>query len=167
MGSMGEARINAVAGVDSWNETKPSGKPRGGLTLKRHYRPNENSRFLLNVTPETAEWKYISFKVARLVPGQTIEIDTAMEEVLIVPLVGRGKLSFNSESHWLARKDLFRELADIAYLPPRTKYKLEGIESFEVAIRAGPADGKMAARIIRKDPIPTARRGRGEARRGG
>ena len=52
--------------------------------MKRHYRPNENSRFLLNVTPETAEWKYISFKVAQLVPGQTIEIDTAMEEVLIV-----------------------------------------------------------------------------------
>src|ERR1700746_2831435 len=60
---MSEPRINAVAGVDSWNETKTSGKPRGGLTLKRHYRPNENSRFLLNVTPETAEWKYISFTV--------------------------------------------------------------------------------------------------------
>jgi 5-deoxy-glucuronate isomerase len=163
---MSEERINAVAGVDSWNETKTSGKPRGGLTLKRHYRPNENSRFLLNVTPETAEWKYISFKVARLVPGQTIEIDTAMEEVLIVPLVGRGKLSFNSERHWLARKDLFRELADIAYLPPRTKYKLEGIESFEVAIGGAPAEGKLPARIIRRDQIPTAVRGGANAKRG-
>jgi hypothetical protein len=39
------------------------------------------------------------------------------EEVVIVPLVGRGKLLFNGQTHELARKDLFRELADIVYLP--------------------------------------------------
>jgi 5-deoxy-glucuronate isomerase len=81
-------------------------------------------------------------------------------------LVGLGKLSFNSERHWLARKDLFRELADIAYLPPRTKYKLEGIESFEVAIGGAPAEGKLPARIIRREQIPTAVRGGANAKRG-
>ena len=134
--------------------------------MKRHYRPDYNSRFLLNITPEMAQWKYISFKVARLAPGQMIEADTATEEVAIVPLVGRGKLSFNGETHELTRKDLFRELADIAYLPPRTKYKLEAIGPFEVAIGGAPAQGKLPARIIRRDQVPSAVRGGANAKRG-
>jgi 5-deoxy-glucuronate isomerase len=85
--------------------------------LKRHYRPDQKSTFLLNITPETAQWKYISFKVARLSPNETIEANTATEEVVILPLVGRGKLLFNGQTHELARRDLFRELADIVYLP--------------------------------------------------
>jgi hypothetical protein len=139
---------------------------KGGLTLKRHYRPDQNSRFLLNITPETAQWKYISFKVARLGPNETIEADTVTEEVVVVPLAGRAKLLFNGETHELARMDLFRELADIAYLPPRTKYKLEAIEPFEVAIGGAPAEGKLPARIIRRDEIPSAVRGGANAKRG-
>ena len=133
--------------------------------MKRHYRPNQNSRFLLNITPETAQWKYISFKVARLGPNETIEADTATEEVVVVPLAGRAKLLFSGETHELARKDLFRELADIAYLPPRTKYKLEAIEPFEVAIGGAPAEGKLPARVIRRDQIPSAVRGGANAAR--
>ncbi len=139
---------------------------KGELTLKRHYRPDQDSRFLLNITPELAQWKYISFKVARLSPNETIEAHTATEEVVIVPLVGRGKLLFNGQTHELARKDLFRQLADIAYLPPRTKYKLEAIESFEVAVGGAPAEGKLPARIIRRNQIPSALRGGANVERG-
>jgi 5-deoxy-glucuronate isomerase len=139
---------------------------KGGLTLKRHYRPDQNARFLLNITPETAQWKYISFKVAKLRPNEIIEADTGTEEVVIVPLAGRGKLLFNGQTHELARKDLFRELADVAYLPPRTKYKLEAIESFEVAVGGAPAEGKLPARIIRRNQIPSAVRGGANAERG-
>jgi 5-deoxy-glucuronate isomerase len=138
----------------------------GGSTLKRNYRSDQNARFLLNITPETAQWKYISFKVARLSPHERIEANTATEEVVIVPLVGRGKLLFNDQTYELTRKDLFRELADIAYLPPRTKYKLEAIESFEVAIGGAPAEGKLPARIIRRNQIPSAVRGGANAERG-
>ena len=134
--------------------------------MKRLYRPDQNARFLLNITPETAQWKYISFKVAKLRPNEAIEADTGTEEVVIVPLAGRGKLLFNGQTHELTRKDLFRELADVAYLPPRTKYKLEAIESFEVAIGGAPAEGKLPAKIIRRNQIPSAVRGGANAERG-
>src|SRR5260370_12321301 len=111
----------------------------GGSTLKRNYRSDQNARFLLNITPETAQWKYISFKVARLSPHERIEANTATEEVVIVPLVGRGKLLFNDQTPKLTPKDPFRELADIAYLPTRTHYKLEAIGSFDVATGAIPS----------------------------
>src|ERR1700745_1829266 len=139
---------------------------RGGFNLKRHYQPDQKSRFLLNITPETAQWKYISFKVVRLRPNETTQADTRTEEVVIVPLVGRGKLLFNGQTHELTRKDLFRELAHIAYLPPRTKYKLEAIEPFEVAVGGAPAEGKLPARIIRRNQIPSAVRGGGHRQRG-
>ena len=137
-----------------------------GITLKRHYRSNHSSRFLLDITPETACWKYISFKVARLSPNETIKANTSSEEVVIVPLVGRGKLLFNGNTHELVRRDLFRDLAEIAYLPPRTDYKLEAIERFEVAIGGAPAEGKLPPRIIKRNEIPTAVRGGANAARG-
>ena len=133
--------------------------------MKRNYRPNQNSQFLLDVRPETAQWKYISFKVARLAPGEKMDADTSGEEIVIVPLVGRAKITFNCETHELYREDLFRTLADIAYLPPRTTYRIEAVEMFEVAIGGAPADGKLPARIIRRNQIPTGIRGGANAKR--
>jgi 5-deoxy-glucuronate isomerase len=134
--------------------------------MKRHHRPNQGSRFLHDIRPETAGWKYLSFKIVRLAPGETIEADTAGEEVIIVPLTGRGKLSFNGQSHELARQDLFREVPDIVYLPPRTPYKAEAVEPFEIAVGGAPAEGRLPARIIRRDQIPTATRGEANVKRG-
>ena len=134
--------------------------------VKRHYRPNPQGMFLLDISPETAHWRYLSFKVARLAPGQTLEGDTATQQVVIVPLVGRARLAFRDQTHELARQDLFREVADIAYLPPRTKYKLEAVDAFEAALGGAPAEGKLPARIIRREEIATSVRGDANAKRG-
>jgi 5-deoxy-glucuronate isomerase len=133
--------------------------------VKRIYRSNYNSHILLDVAPETAEWKYISFKVVRLAAGRTYETNTAANEVVIVPLAGRGKLSSNRITHELARGDLFCELADIVYLPPGTSYALEATEPFEIAIGGAPAEGRLSARVIRKEEIATAVRGGANATR--
>jgi 5-deoxy-glucuronate isomerase len=133
--------------------------------LKRIHRSDYNSHILLDVTPENAGWRYISFKVVRLAEGKTLEANTAGNEVVIVPLVGRGRLSFNGKTHDLVRADLFRELADIVYLPPGTRYTLEGLEPFEVAIGGAPAEGRLSARVIRKEEIATDVRGGANATR--
>jgi 5-deoxy-glucuronate isomerase len=134
--------------------------------VKRIQHPDRDSHVVIDITPEMAHWKYISFKVLRLAKGQTIEADSATQELALVPLVGRGRLSFNGQTHDFVRIDLFRDLTDIAYLPPRTKYRLEAIEPFEIAIGGAPAEGRFPARIIRKQDIATAVRGGGNAARG-
>ena len=88
------------------------------VKLKRIYLSDQKSQVLLDITPQLAGWKYISFKVLRLAEGETIEADSATNEIVIVPLAGRGRVSFAGNSHVLVRDDLFRELADIVYLPP-------------------------------------------------
>jgi 5-deoxy-D-glucuronate isomerase len=85
--------------------------------LKRIYSSDQTSQVLLDITPEIAGWKYISFRVVRLAEGKTLEADTASNEAVIVPLGGRGRLSFDGNTEALIRNDLFRELADIVYLP--------------------------------------------------
>ena len=67
--------------------------------------------------------------------GRRLRRTLPRNEVVIVPLVGPGRLSFNGKTHVLVRNDLFRELADIVYLPPRTKYvwKRWGHSSLQLA----------------------------------
>ena len=115
--------------------------------MKRIYSSDQTGQVLLDITPEIAGWKYISFRVVRLAEGKTLEADTASNEVVIVPLGGRGEISFDGNTEVLTRNDLFRELADIVYLPPRTKYRVEATETFEFAIGGAPAEGRLPARV--------------------
>ena len=134
--------------------------------MKRHYRPSTGSLYLHDVNPQSAQWKYLSFKVAAMPAGRSIDAASGAEEVVIVPLSGRGIVSFQGETHELARKDVFRELADIVYLPPRINYRLEALEAFEVAVGGAPADGKRRARLVRRDEIPSSIRGEANVKRG-
>ena len=47
----------------------------------------------MNVDPQKAEWKYISFKVVNLRPGEKLEAETGSEEVVFFP-IGRTRETF-------------------------------------------------------------------------
>ena len=134
--------------------------------MNRNYHSSREGQYALNVDPQKAEWKYISFKVVNLRPGEKLEAETGEEEVVFVPLVGRGTLAFGGKSYELNRKDLFRDRPDIAYLPPRTSYTLKAIDALEIALGGAPAEGRLPARIIPHDKIATAVRGGANAKRG-
>jgi 5-deoxy-glucuronate isomerase len=134
--------------------------------MNRNYHSSREGQYALNVDPQKAEWKYISFKVVNLRPGEKLETETGGEEVVFVPLVGRGTLTFGGKSYELKRKDLFRGRPDIAYLPPRTSYTLEATDALEMALGGAPAEGRLLARIIPHDKIATAVRGGANVKRG-
>jgi 5-deoxy-glucuronate isomerase len=134
--------------------------------MKRHYKPAKNEETLLDITPEKAQWRYISFKVLALGPGKSLQANTGGEEIVFVPLTGEGVLEFGGERLSLKRPDLFTCKPDIAYLPPNTSYKLEGGQSFEIAVGGAPAVGSKPARVIRANEIQTAIRGGANLQRG-
>jgi 5-deoxy-glucuronate isomerase len=134
--------------------------------MKRHYSPDQDNFLIIDVGPETAQWKYLSFRGAKLPPGRVLEGNSGSDEIAIVPLHGRARIAFNNNSHELRRDDLFQQLADVVYLPPRTSYTIESFDGFEVAIGGAPATGRLPARIIRKEEIPTGVRGGANAARG-
>lgn len=138
------------------------------MTPQRRYRsdPAAPGGYLLHVTPQTAGWRYLSFKVARVGPGVVIEENTGQEEVVFVPLVGSGRVRYGQQEQGLSRPDLFRGHPDVLYLPPGTAYRLEADETFEVAIGGAPAEGRLPARLISRDQIASSLRGGANVQRG-
>jgi len=134
--------------------------------MKRHYRPNSETIYRHDIIPESAGWKYLSFAVVTLEPGQVFEEDTSEQESVIVPLTGHAKVEYKGESHTIGRNDLFRELTDIVYLPPRTHCRITAAERFEVAIGRAPAVGKLPPRLIRRDEMASFVRGGANVERG-
>ena len=134
--------------------------------MKRHYRPNSETIYRHDIIPERAGWKYLSFAVVTLEPGQVFEEDISGQESVIVPLTGHAKVEYKGESHTIGRNDLFRELTDIVYLPPRTHCRITATERFELAIGRAPAVGKFPPRLIRRDEMASFVRGGANVERG-
>jgi 5-deoxy-glucuronate isomerase len=131
-----------------------------------HVAPRQNSRLRLEVTPESAGWTTISFRVAVLGDGEVLEESSGHEELAFVPLSGAAAVEFAGQRHILSRRDVWSELPQVVYLPPDTMYRIEAQGSFEVAISGAPAEGRYPPRLIRRDEIKTMVRGDANVRRG-
>jgi 5-deoxy-glucuronate isomerase len=134
--------------------------------MKRHYRPNLETIYRHDISPGTAGWKYLSFAVVTLEPSQTLEENVDGQESVIVPLTGHAIVEYQDESHIVGRDDLFRELTDIVYLPPRAGYRLTAKSRLEVAIGRAPALGKLPPRLIRREEMHAFVRGGANVERG-
>jgi 5-deoxy-glucuronate isomerase len=134
--------------------------------MQHHYRPNLEKLYRHDIRPENAGWKYLSFAVAALEATQTLKDTTGNEECVIVPLIGHATVAYGGETHTIGRTDLFRQLTDIIYLPPRTDFQITASERFEVAIGRAPAVGKLPARRIRREEMSSFVRGDANVQRG-
>lgn len=135
-------------------------------TVVRHIRPAGGPGTLVEITPESVGWRYLSFRVVALRPGESVDADTGPREAAIVPLGGTGWIEFGGERHPIARRDVFTDLPHVAYLPPRTPYAIGAVGSFEVAIGEAPAEGHHPARLYLPGELPTFLRGGANVSRG-
>jgi len=134
--------------------------------VKRQYRQNLQAACRHDVRPESAGWKYLGFAEIVLRTAQKYAENTGDQEVVIVPLTGYATVTYGGETHTIGRKDLFRELTDVVYLPPNTEFTLTATDLFEVAIGSAPALGKRPARLIRRQEMPNVIRGDANVKRG-
>jgi 5-deoxy-glucuronate isomerase len=133
--------------------------------MKRHYRPDPTKTIRIDVTPEIAGWKYLSFRVVALGLKDTHEFNTGSNEIIIVPLLGKGICKFNKQDYPFERRDLFAGPTDILYLPPRTQVRVSAGEPVELAIGGAPAEGRLPARVIRRSEISVGVRGDANVKR--
>ncbi len=120
----------------------------------------------LEITPASVGWRFTASTVVSLAAGQVVEDDTGGNEVALVPLEGRARFEFDGGSHVVSRRDVFTELPHVAYLPPRTAYRITALDPFEYSTGAAPAEGRFPARMIGPDELPTSVRGDANVRRG-
>jgi 5-deoxy-glucuronate isomerase len=135
-------------------------------SIVRHVRPRSGPGTLVEVSPTSAGWRYLSFRVLAQAPGGTVEGDTGGSEIAIVPLHGSGWVAFGGERYAMARADVFSEKPPVAYLPPGTAYAIGAADAFEVAIGGAPASGVHPARLYAPGELPSFTRGGANVSRG-
>ncbi len=122
---------------------------------------------VVEITPESAGWRYVSFEVLRLSGGRTVERRTGGEEVCLVLLSGYCTVSIQDEE-WRGigeRDGVFEGPPHAVYLPPGTDYRIEAVTYLELAVASAPAQHGAEPLLIRPEDIEVEVRGKGNMER--
>lgn len=130
-----------------------------------HIRPTSSSGTMVEVTPESADWKYLGFEAVSLSEGETRTFDTADREYAFVPLQGSLEFRTPEGSFEVHRKGVFEDAPHILYVPPNTHIELEATTEAEIAWGSAPAEGRYPLRLFRPDEMKREVRGGGPATR--
>lgn len=128
--------------------------------LVRPHAPAEDGT-VLEVTPESAGWSYVGFRVVELTAGGRYAQCEQGRETCLVILSGTVTLSANGEDHTGlgTRSSVFGGAATSIYLPAGTSYVVDGETDAELAICTAPGTGAGDVRVIRSDAVEV--RGKG------
>lgn len=131
--------------------------------LVRPQQPGKQGE-VLEVTPESAGWQHVGFRVHTLTKGQRIEANTGSREHCLVLLSGLATVACG-EHRWEdigERMDLFEKIPPYAvYLPDNVSYSVEATTDLELAVCSAPGQGNHEPRLISPDQIKQSTRGSG------
>ncbi len=133
--------------------------------MSNHLKSNMAEMIQLNVSPESAGWQYLSFRIVNIQAGQVYLHQTEGSELALVPLEGAGVVQTSEGDFPLERAGVFQEKPSVLYIPPGQEFGVVSGSRFEFAIGAAPAEGKYPLRLVAPDDIRSELRGGGAARR--
>jgi 5-deoxy-glucuronate isomerase len=118
------------------------------------------------VTPGSAGWRYLSFRVESLSAGSRADGETGDDEVALVPLGGRACVEAEGLSwEFGGRARVFSGLPWALYLPRDTQYRLEALSELEVAVCGARCERRREPRLVHADDVEIEIRGAGNATR--
>jgi len=110
---------------------------------------------VLEVTPESAGWRYVGFRVVRLGMGETYSHTEVGREACLVVLTGTVTIAAGSE-RWAGlggRSTVFDGAATSVYVPAGTAYSVAAASDAEVAICTAPGSGEGKVRLIHSEQV--------------
>jgi len=117
---------------------------------------------LVEVTPESAGWRYVGFEVHRLGPGKSLHRTTGDREVCLVMLSGKADVRFAGHE-WKGiggRHAIFDGPSDSVYAPPGGELSVTGAGSgCELALGWAPARRGAEPALIRAADVKVFKRG--------
>ncbi len=126
-------------------------------------KPDRQAAIRMDITPATAGWQYLSFRVVALRAGEAYADESGGDEVALVPLAGAAELNAGGASFTVSRRGFFDEPPHILYAPPGTTLTVRASTDFEFAIGGAPAEGKYPVRLFRPEEMKQEVRGGGAA----
>jgi 5-deoxy-glucuronate isomerase len=128
-------------------------------------RPGQNSTRPIEITVESAGWKFLTFGIVALKRGETASFNSGGRELAVVPLSGRLNADVSGKQLEIGRRGVFIDLPQILYAPPGSELRIRAATDCEFAIGGAPAHGRYPARVIRPREIRSEIRGGGSATR--
>lgn len=124
----------------------------------------------IEVTPQSADWQYVSFTVYQLRQGQVLQGAARGQESALIALAGVGLATLNGQvaGQFGERLSVFEDKAPYAlYLSEDASYSVECVsDSMELALASAPTThAHLPARVIRPEEIAVELRGEGNTRR--
>lgn len=133
--------------------------------MGNHLKSNYAEMIVLDVTPASANWDYLSFRIVNLKAGQVYLQQTGANELALVPLAGGGAAQTAAGDFPLKRAGVFQEKPAVLYLPPGQEFGVVTDERFEFAVGSAPAKGIYPPRLFAPEEMKSEVRGGGAARR--
>jgi 5-deoxy-glucuronate isomerase len=115
------------------------------------------------VRPETAGWKYLSFRTRWLAPGEELAGNTKAEETALIWLGGTAEVDGIGDVG--ERDHVFDGKPSALLLPPGGDYRLRALTSLHLAIVSAPAESTIPPRVIRPNDVRVEVRGKGVTER--
>lgn len=130
---------------------------------------NKESATSLNITPESANWRYVGFALHNLKAGEAVSFETGTREVLIVLVGGTVTVKAGDEVFQSVggRATPFeRVLPHAVYVPPHKSVEVIAETDAEVAeCSAADAEGKYPVRLVTPEEMVASDRGEGSSLR--
>ena len=121
-------------------------------------------RDIVEVTPESAQWRYVGFSAHRLASAESMTIHRPRCELCIVVLGGVVTVAWRDQrwSEIGERRDVFEDRAPYAvYLPDGDAVSVRAHSLSEIAVAMAPGLGDLGARLIAPDQMKRFARGSG------
>ncbi|MBW4078707.1 MAG: 5-deoxy-glucuronate isomerase [Acidobacteria bacterium] len=120
----------------------------------------------VDISPESADWKFSSLKVIQLNPGQEYAFNTLDSEWIVLPLTGNCVVTCGADIFELeGRSSVFARVSDFAYVPRDAKVAVSSASGGRFALTGARARRALPARYGRADEVPVEMRGAGSASR--
>lgn len=136
---------------------------------ERHYPAAAEGRDIgssVDITAESAGWRYSGLKVLSLAAGTTLEFQTGTTEVAILPLSGGLRVEVEAHSFVLnGRQGVFSAVTDFAYVPMDTSVKITARAPLEVALCTAEATRRIDPYRVAAGDILVEVRGGGSGTR--
>lgn len=119
----------------------------------------------IDVTPESANWRFLSFANVMLTAGQTHTDQRDGQETAIVPLAGSAVVTAGGQTFEISRTSVFEQMPQIVYVTPGDEMTITASSDFEFAIGSAPATGMYPTRLIVPEEMKSEVRGGGASHR--
>ncbi|MEM7368955.1 MAG: 5-deoxy-glucuronate isomerase [Bacteroidota bacterium] len=128
-------------------------------------KPKTDQSTLIDVSPQSTGWDYLSFKVIKLQAGDSYSDESGNTEVALVPLQGSALLAASDQVWQTSRSGVFTQMPDVLYVPPGQTISVQANTDFEFAMGSAPAEGKYPTRLFRPEEQKVEVRGHAPALR--